>query len=44
MALRWTAAAMLEAERRFRRIGYRGFAKLAIAIERDLRRQTAGMP
>ena len=37
MALRWTAAGMLEAERQFRRIiGYRGLAKLALAIERDL--------
>ena len=37
MALRWTAAGMLEAERRFRRIvGYRQLARLAVAIERDL--------
>ncbi len=37
MALRWTAAGMLEAERRFRRIiGYQQFATLAVAIERDL--------
>jgi len=37
MALRWTAAGMLEAERQFRRIiGYRDLAKLSIAIERDL--------
>jgi putative transposase len=37
MALRWTAAGMLEAERQFRKvIGYRHLAKLAIAIERDL--------
>ncbi len=36
MALRWTAAGMLEAERQFRRvIGYRDLAKLAIAIERN---------
>jgi hypothetical protein len=36
MALRWTAAGMLEAERQFRRIiGYRDLAKLAVAIERD---------
>ena len=44
MALRWTAAGMLEAERQFRRItGHTGLAKLAIAIEHDLlrRRQTA---
>ena len=37
MALRWTAAGMLEAERQFRRIiGYQQLAKLALAIERDL--------
>ena len=37
MALRWTAAGMLEAERQFRRIiGYRDLTKLALAIERDL--------
>ena len=37
MALRWTAAGMLEAERQFRRIiGYRALAKLCVAIERDL--------
>ena len=37
MALRWTAAGMLEAERQFRRIiGYRDLAKLAVAIEREL--------
>jgi transposase-like protein len=39
MALRWTAAGMLEAERQFRRIiGYRDLAKLALAIEHDLDR------
>jgi putative transposase len=39
MALRWTAAGMLEAERQFRRIiGYRDLAKLAVAIERDIAR------
>jgi putative transposase len=39
MALRWTAAGMLEAERQFRRIiGYRDLAKLAVAIERELDR------
>jgi len=39
MALRWTAAGMLEAERQFRRIiGYRDLAKLSLAIERDLDR------
>jgi transposase-like protein len=41
MALRWTAAGMLEAEQQFRRIiGYKDLAKLAIAIEREL----AGTP
>ncbi len=36
MALRWTAAGMLEAERQFRRIaGYRDLAKLAVAVERQ---------
>ncbi len=45
MALRWTAAGMLEAERQFRRvIGYRDLAKLAVAIERDLTRTTAPSP
>ena len=47
MALRWTAAGMLEAERQFRRvIGYPDLAKLAVAIERDLarRRQPAHTP
>ncbi len=42
MALRWTAAGMLEAERQFRRVtGYRDLAKLAVAIERDLATQRA---
>jgi hypothetical protein len=42
MALRWTAAGMLEAEQQFRKvIGYRDLAKLAIAVERDL---TANVP
>ena len=42
MALRWTAAGMLEAEQRFRRvIGYRDLAKLAVATERHL---TANVP
>lgn len=37
MALRWTAAGMLEAEQQFRRIiGYQQLAKLAVAIEREL--------
>ena len=36
MALRWTAAGMLEAERQFRKIiGYRDLATLVIAIKRD---------
>jgi putative transposase len=36
MALRWTAAGMLEAERQFRKIvGYRNLATLVTAIERD---------
>ncbi len=38
MALRWTAAGMLEAEQQFRRIiGYGDLAKLAVAIERELK-------
>jgi putative transposase len=45
MALRWTAAGMLEAERQFRRvIGYRDLAKLALAVERDLARTTTPSP
>jgi putative transposase len=37
MALRWTAAGMLEAERQFRRvIGYRELGKLAVAVEREV--------
>ena len=37
MALRWTAAGMLEAERQFRRIiGYKQLATLAVAIEREV--------
>ena len=45
MALRWTAAGMLEAERQFRWvIGYRDLAKLAIAIERDLHRPPVSAP
>ena len=36
MALRWTAAGMLEAEQQFRKIiGYRDLAKLALAVERE---------
>jgi putative transposase len=42
MALRWTAAGMLEAERQFRRvIGHSDLAKLALAVERDLARADA---
>ena len=42
MALRWTAAGMLEAERQFRKIiGYRDLAMLLVAIERDLDRRRA---
>ena len=40
MCLRWTAAGMLEAETRFRKVpGHRGLAGLAIAIEHDLTRR-----
>jgi hypothetical protein len=36
MALRWTAAGMLEAERKFRRVvGYQHLATLVEAIERE---------
>jgi len=45
LALRWTAAGMLEAEQQFRRItGYRDLAKLAIAIERHLTAQNISSP
>ena len=45
MALRWTAAGMLEAERQFRRIiGYQQLASLVIAIERDLARPSSPSP
>jgi putative transposase len=45
MALRWTAAGMLEAERQFRRIiGYHDLAKLAVAIEHDLAPTTVPSP
>jgi putative transposase len=45
MALRWTAAGMLEAERQFRRIiGYRDLAKLAHAVERELAQTAAPTP
>jgi hypothetical protein len=41
MALRWTAAGMLEAERQFRKIiGYHDLATLVVAIERDRRRHS----
>jgi putative transposase len=37
MALRWTAAGMLEDEGQFRRIiGYRDLAGLSLAVEREL--------
>ena len=40
MCLRWTAAGMLDADTRFRKVeGYRGLANLAIAIEHDLTRR-----
>jgi hypothetical protein len=44
IALRWTAAGMLEAERQFRKIiGHRDLATLIVAIERDRdRRRHAG--
>ena len=45
MCLRWTAAGMLEAETRFRKVeGYRGLANLAVAIERDLTRRRNASP
>ena len=47
MALRWTAAGMLEAEQQFRKIiGYRDLATLVVAIERDHdhRRHTEAAP
>jgi transposase-like protein len=45
MALRWTAAGMLEAEQQFRRvIGYRDLATLAVAIERETTRSAAPDP
>jgi transposase-like protein len=41
MAMRWTAAGMLEAERQFRRvIGYPKLPALAVAVERDVARHT----
>jgi putative transposase len=45
MALRWTAAGMLEAERQFRRIiGYRDLAKLATAVEREVTQAVTESP
>jgi len=45
MALRWTAAGMLEAERQFRRIiGYRDLAKLATAVEREVTQTVTPTP
>jgi putative transposase len=45
MALRWTAAGMLEAERQFRRIiGYADLAKLITAIERELHQPATPSP
>jgi hypothetical protein len=41
MALRWTAAGMLEAERQFRKIiGYRDLATLVVAIDSERERTT----
>lgn len=40
MCMRWTAAGMLEAETRFRKVeGYRGLAQLAVKVEADLIRR-----
>jgi putative transposase len=40
MCMRWTAAGMLEADTRFRKVeGYRGLAQLAVKIEADLIRR-----
>ncbi len=40
MCLRWTAAGMLEAETRFRKVeGYRGLATLSVKIDADLLRR-----
>ena len=42
MCQRWTAAGMIEAESRFRKVqGYRGLANIAVAIEHDLARRRA---
>ena len=44
MALRWTAAGMLEAERQFRRIiGHTDLATLALAVERDVAAKRASI-
>lgn len=41
MAMRWTAAGMLEAEKQFKRVnGYRDLAKLVVAIEAEFTRST----
>lgn len=40
MCMRWTAAGMLEAETRFRKVeGHRGLAQLAVKVEADLIRR-----
>jgi hypothetical protein len=40
MCLRWTAAGMLEAETRFRKVqGYRGLEAIAVKIEQELLRK-----
>jgi putative transposase len=45
MALRWTAAGMLQAETRFRKVeGYRGLANLTISIEHDLTHRRQKQP
>jgi hypothetical protein len=45
MALRWTAAGMLEAQRQFRRIiGYADLATLAVAVEREVAAPIAPTP
>lgn len=42
MALRWTAAGMLEAEQNFKRVkGYDDLAELAVAVEREVARAIA---
>jgi putative transposase len=45
MALRWTAAGMLEAERQFRRIvGYEALSRLAVAVEREITQGAVTVP